>query len=150
MKKLLAVLLILGPLCLTSCDPAYSLMVYNRSTADRTIRIVYADGYGEGYKADKGNYGGYYKNFIILSRLDSTRSDLLRKDSLSAHWTTSYSFVLPAASKVLLESGLGTVPPAQQIIIDGKDTIDTELHDSRLKKRYGLLLGGPYEVTLSN
>lgn len=152
MKHVLAMILMLATIALTSCDPGYALLIYNRSKKAHNITVIYDASYASSY-ARAGKYANTcYKNYITISSLDSTKSTLLHKDSLSANWTTTYSFTLPAKSKVLMEHGLGVAPPYQDIIIDGRDTANTLKRKGpvyRIRKHPQIISGGEYSLTIN-
>ena len=138
---------------LASCDPGYSLLIYNRSAKEHKVCVIYNKDFATYYKPGDYHHSFCYKNYITISRLDTTQSQLLRKDSLAANWTTSYAFILPAKSKVVMESGLGVAPPNQDIVIDGGDTINTLKRRSwmyRIYRRPKLIVGGEYSLWLTD
>lgn len=152
MNRLIIVVFTLLALMLASCDPGYSLLIYNRSAKPHNICVIYDKTFASYYKPGDYHHSLVHKNYIIISSLDSSKGQLLKKDSLSTHWTTSYSFTLPAQSKVVMEYGFGSAPTTQDIVIDGGDTINTLKRRSwmyRIHKRPKLMLGGEYSLTLS-
>ncbi len=133
------------------CDPAYSLWINNKSGRDRRITILYNDRYTKDYHSCPWP-GTYFMNSIVLSRNDSTAILVraIRKDSLSADWTNSYSFILPAFCDVRTEGGIGVRPPEQFVVIDEKDTINTIKGSKKYSYKRGSLSGNKHVLLLQD
>jgi hypothetical protein len=154
-KKIFTGLTILFIISFSSCDPGISVAIYNRTSTDKTIKVIYPPNF-----KFPGDTGSTRYNFCFR---DSVKTlDLAVKDNylhpviipMSSIDTTerTYSFTLKANYSATVESRfLVALPTFGQIfIINESDTIELKRNGNDFIKRPKLLLGGSWTHTIKD
>lgn len=131
-------------ICLSSCDPAISVVIANKTNGDKKIKVLYPSGFT--FPGDIPYALGIRDSIITY--------DLFDKDSYlhplaipKISWDTTartYSFFLKENRSAIVESRfLAPFPTYGQVfIINDTDTIKLLTHGKDFKKRPKLAFGG--------
>jgi hypothetical protein len=150
-------LFLLLAMVVTSCDPAASVTIVNKSRTDKNIRVIYP------------------ANFRLpLDKMKRTNDSLQAYDlrttansiSIRDHYrypvsipilsldtaNKTYSFNLKAGHEVFVEHSLPMTYPTfgQIFIIDNQDTVMLKRHGKIFRKSPKLLLGGIWSYTIND
>jgi len=146
------ILLFLGIVIFTSCDPAIGLSIANKTNTNKEIKVIYpanfkfpgdieySFGIRDSIKTYNLNEENNYLNPLVIPRLS---------------WDTiarTYSFILKANYSATIESRfLATNPTYGQIfIIDNVDTVELNKNNGKFVKKPKITLGGTWTYTIRN
>ena len=155
-KRILPALCFLLILGLCSCDPAIGVALQNKTTTDKTIKVIYPDNFK--FPGDRGGSSQY--NFCLrdsVKTFDLADKDnylhpfivpMLTKDTIER----TYSFILRANYSATVEGRFGAALPTfgQIFIINQKDTVRLIRHGKDFVKKPKLLLGGSWKHTIKD
>lgn len=142
-------------LALYSCDPAIGVALQNKTTTDKTIKVIYP----ENFKFPRDSGSSEY-NFCLcdsVKTFDLSDKDnylhpyivpMLTKDTIAR----TYSFILKPNYSATVESRFLTALPTfgQIFIINQTDTVNLIRHGKDFVKKPKLLLGGSWTHTIKD
>jgi hypothetical protein len=138
--------LILLAICLLSCDPAIGVVIANRTTTAKKIKVIYPPDFT--FPGDTPHNLGIrdslktYDLAVKDKYLHPTVIPMLSWDTVAR----TYSFNLSANHEAIVESRfLAPFPTFGQVfIIDNTDTVKLQRHGKDFRKRPKLLFGGTW------
>lgn len=139
-----AIVILTVVILLTSCDPYHSLVVENRSAANKHIQVVLPrkeyftppDSVRLAKTTTQSQHG-----YELLERIAVQDRDAA---------INRYSFVLPSGRRALLEGGFGIRPITELIIINRADTVKVNERRGRVHKvKPKVLMGGTYKLVIN-